>query len=118
MASRMKVPMDEGMGRQEALGVLRRPEPLHLSFPASGWSMRVLGPIVQVAALPVLDLRQQRALRHAIAAQFVGDEHARNILQTLQQPLEEALRLPDIAVALHQDIEHDAILIDGAPDIV
>ena len=80
--------------------------------------MRVLGSIVQVAALPVFDLRQQRALCHAIAAQFVGDKHARNILETLQQPLEEAPRRPGIAAALHQDIEHDAILIDGAPEIV
>ena len=57
-------------------------------------------------------------MRHAIAAQFVSDEHARNILQTLQQPLEEALRRPGIAAALHQDIEHDAILIDSTPKIM
>ncbi len=80
--------------------------------------MRVLGPIVQIAALPVFDIRQQRALRHAIAAEFVGDDDARNILETLQRPLEEALRRPGIAAALHQDIEHDANLIDGAPEIV
>ncbi len=95
-----------------------RLEPLHLPFPAAGWSMRVLGPIVQIAALPVFDIRQQRALRHAIAAEFVGDDDARNILETLQRPLEEALRRPGIAAALHQDIEHDANLIDGAPEIV
>jgi hypothetical protein len=58
MPSRMKMLMDEGMGRQEALGLPCRLEPLHLPFPASGWSMRVLGPIVQIAALPVLDIRQ------------------------------------------------------------
>jgi hypothetical protein len=118
MTSRMKMPVDEGMSRQEALGLPCRLEPLPLSFPASGWPMRVLGQIVQVAVLPVFDLRQQRALCHAIAAEFVGDDDARNILQTLQQPLEEALRRPGIAAALHQDIEHDAILIDGAPEIV
>ena len=54
----MKMPVDEGMSRQEASGLPCRLEPLHLSFPASGWPMRVLGPIVQIAALPVLDLRQ------------------------------------------------------------
>ena len=58
MPSRMKMPVNEGVGRQEALGLPCRLEPLHLSFPASGWPMRVLSPIVQIAALPVLDLRQ------------------------------------------------------------
>jgi hypothetical protein len=110
--------MNKGVGRQEALRRPRRPEPLHLPFSPSGRSMRVLGPIVQTAALTVFDFRQQRALRHAIAAEFVGGDDARNILQTLQQPLEDTLRRPGIAAALHQDIGHGAILIDGAPETV
>jgi hypothetical protein len=38
--------------------------------------MRVLSAIVQVAALPVLDIGQKFALRHAVAPRFVGDENA------------------------------------------
>jgi hypothetical protein len=40
---------------------------------AAGRSMRVLGSIVEVAALPVLDVRQKFALRYPVAPQLVGD---------------------------------------------
>jgi hypothetical protein len=69
------------------------------------------------AELVALDLGQELTLRYAVAGQLVSDEDARRILQTLQQPLEEALCRSRIAVALHPDIEHDPILIDGAPKI-
>jgi hypothetical protein len=39
-------------------------------------------------------------------------------LQTLQQPLEEALSGVAIAPRLNENVEHDAILIDGSPKIV
>jgi hypothetical protein len=80
--------------------------------------MRVLRAIVDVAALPMLDIRQQLSLCHGLASQLVGDQDARYILQTLQQPSEEALRRPGVAAALHRDIEHDAMLIDDAPQVV
>jgi len=112
------VAIDEGVGRQEALCLPRRLEPLHLPFPASGWSVRVLGAIVEVAALAVLDIRQQFELRHTVAPKLVGYEDARHILQTLQQPLEETLCRRGVAAALHQDVEHDPVLIDGAPKMV
>ena len=96
----------------------RRLESLHLPFSSPRWLMRVLCSIVRIAAFPVLDIRQKLALRDAVAAQLVGDEDARHILQTLQQPLEEALRRPGIAAGLDQNIKYDAVLIDGAPEIV
>jgi hypothetical protein len=49
---------------------------------------------------------------------YVGNNHPRHILQTLQQALEEPLRSVGIAPGLNQNIEHNAILIDGAPKIV
>jgi hypothetical protein len=54
--------------------------------------MRDLGTIVEVAALPMLDIRQQASLRHTIASQLVGNDYARHILKALQQTLEEPLR--------------------------
>jgi hypothetical protein len=39
-------------------------------------------------------------------------------LQTPQQPFEEALRRLGITPGLNQDVEHHAILIDGAPEIM
>jgi HAD superfamily hydrolase (TIGR01509 family) len=66
----------------------------------------------------VLDVRKQLTLSDAIAPQLVGHNHSWLVLQTLQQPFEEALRRLGIAPGLNQDIEHNAILIDGAPEIV
>ena len=54
----------------------------------------------------------------AIASQLVGHNHPRLILQTLQQPFEEALGRLGITPGLNKDVEHDAILIDGAPEVV
>src|ERR1700709_443125 len=57
-------------------------------------------------------------LGDAIAAQLVGHNHPRLILPTRQQPFEEALGCLAIAPRLNEDIEHNAILIDGAPEVV
>src|ERR1700757_2023358 len=118
MASWMKVAIDEGVCGQEALRLPRRLEALHLPFSTPGRSMRVLHSIVQVAALAVFDMGHQRTLRHTIAAELVGNEDPRHILQTLQQPLEETLRGAGITPMLHQDVEHDPVLIDGTPKIM
>jgi hypothetical protein len=80
--------------------------------------MRILGAIIQVAALTVLDLRQELALSYAIALQLIGDENARHIQQPLQETLEEASRCPGVTAGLHQNVKHDAVLIDGAPEIM
>jgi hypothetical protein len=58
----------EGVGGEEVLGLPRRFEPLHLPLSSSRWSMRVLGPIVQISALPVLGARKQLTLSDAVAA--------------------------------------------------
>jgi hypothetical protein len=50
----------------------------------------------------VLDAGQQVTLRHTIASQLVGHDDPRHILQTLQQPLEEAIRGVGIAPGLNQ----------------
>src|SRR5271157_2038978 len=104
MTSRTKVAVDEGVSGQEALRLPWRLEPLHLPFSAPGRPMGILSAIVQVAALTVLDIRQELALRHAVAFQLVR--------------VEEALRRPRIAAGLDQNIKHDAVLIDGAPEIM
>ena len=46
VASRTEVAIDEGVGRQEALRLRRRFEPLHLPLSPTGWSMRILRAIV------------------------------------------------------------------------
>ena len=80
--------------------------------------MRVLGPIIQVAALPMLNVGKQLAMSDAIAAQLVGHDDARLILQTLQQSLEKALCGIGVTAWLNQDVEHNPILVDSAPEVV
>src|SRR5271166_4126126 len=65
----------------------------------------------------MLDVGKQVALRHAVASQFVGHDHSRHILQTFQQAPEESLGGRGIAAFLNEDVQHNAILIHGAPQI-
>jgi hypothetical protein len=50
--------------------------------------------------------------------QTVGDQALRFILQALQQAPEEALGGSPIASLLHQDIQHDPVLIHGTPEVM
>ena len=118
VSTRMEVTVDEGVSGEEVLGLRGRFEPLHLTLSSSRRSMRVLGPIVQIAALSLLDAGQQLTLSDAIAPQLVGHNHARKILQTLQKSPEETLRGVGIALGLNEHVKHDAILIDSTPEIV
>ena len=79
--------------------------------------MRVLGPIVQVSALSVLDAWEQLTPSDTIAPQFVSHDHPRDVLQPLHKPSEEVLRGVGIAPGSNEDVEHNAILIGGAPEV-
>ena len=81
--------------------------------------MRILGSIVQVSALSDARHRASRSpLSDAIAPQLVGHDHPRHVLQPVQQTPEEALGGVGIAPVLHEDVQHNAVLIHGAPQIV
>jgi hypothetical protein len=118
MAAGMEVAVNERVSGEEVLGVPRRFEPLHLPLSSSRWSMRVLGPIIQIAALSLLDARKHLPLSDAVAPKLVGHNHPRLKSQTRQQPFEEARRRLGIAPGLDEDVEHNAILIHGAPEIM
>jgi hypothetical protein len=53
--------------REEALRLLRRIEALHLPFSYAGWLMRVLGPIIQVMALPMFYVWHDEPLGCSVA---------------------------------------------------
>ena len=79
MAARVEMAIDESRSGEEVLSLRGRFEALHLPFSSSRRTMRVLSPIVQVSALPVLNVGKQVALGDAVAAQFVGHDHAARI---------------------------------------
>jgi hypothetical protein len=66
----------------------------------------------------VLDIGEDSSLCRAVALQFVSDDDACDILQATQQPFEEALRCLRVSPALDEDVEHDAVLIYGTPEVV
>ena len=55
---------------------------------------------------------------HAVASWFVGHDHAGYVLQTLQQPSKESFGRLCVPPWLNEDVEHDAVLIHGTPQIM
>jgi hypothetical protein len=114
----MEVAIDERVSGEEILSLFRRFEPLHLPFSTSCRPMRGFGAVVQKSALSMFDVGEDLMLCRAVAFQLVSHDHPRHVLQALQQPLEETLRRLRVAAALNEDVEHDAVLIHGTPEIM
>jgi len=74
--------------------------------------------MLKVPAGPVPNVRHDGSARGAVAAQAIGDQAAWLVSQVSQQPHEEALCRIGIAAVLDQDVQHDAILVDRAPEIM
>jgi hypothetical protein len=93
-------------------------EPLHLPFASSGRLVRILGSVVEAFVPAMLDPRHQHLLRRGIACQLVGDQHARRPTLLPQQLAQQALGGLLVPPALHQHVEHDAVLVDRPPQPV
>ena len=117
VATKLEVIMELTVRGEESLGMAGRLEPLHLPFSPSRRLVRDLGAVVEVAALPVLDPGQDLALGRAVTRQLVRHDDTRHVLQALEQLLEEALGRLGVAPALHQDVEHGAVLVDCPPEV-
>src|SRR5215510_2900543 len=61
---------------------------------------------------------QDLALGGCVALELIGDDHARDVGQPLEQLTEELLRGPLVPATLHHDIQHVAVLIYRPPEIV
>src|SRR5947207_8559629 len=106
------------MGGKEALHLPRRLEPLHDPLSSSGRLMGVFGPIIEVLVLPMLDPTHDLPLGCGVALQLVGDEHTRCSTLLLEEPAEQAFGGLLVAPALDQNIENEAVLVDGTPEPV
>jgi hypothetical protein len=118
VATELEEVVDLAVAGEEPLGVPRRLEALHLPFSSPRRLVRDLGPVVEIAALAMLDPWQDLPLGRTIAPEFIGHDHTGNVLQPLEQLLEEPLGRLGAAPALHQNIEHGTVLIDRSPQIV
>src|SRR3954469_18172986 len=114
----MKEVVDLVVGGKETLCLPRRLEALHLSFASSGRLVRILGSVIQALVLPVFEVGRDLLLRGSIAGQLVGDQNARRPALPLQQLAQEPFSGPFVPPALYENVEHDAVLVDRAPQPV
>ena len=61
------------------------------------------------------NIGQDRSVSDAIAAQTVRDEASRLVFQPMPQAFEEALGGCAVPAVLHEDVEHDTMLIHRPP---
>ena len=73
----------------------------------------MFGSVIEISTLSVLDVGKHLTLRHTVASQLVGDDHPRLVLQSPEQPLEEALGGFRIAPFLNEDVQRNTMLING-----
>jgi len=104
------------MSGKEALNLPRRLEPLHDPLSSSGRLMGVFGPVIEALVLPMLDPGHDLPLGRGVALQLVGDEHTRGSTVLLEELSEQALGGLLVAPALNQDIENEAMLVDGTSE--
>src|SRR5882762_9580227 len=104
------------MGGKEALSLPWRLEPLHDPLSSSGRLMRVFGPVIEALVLPMLDPGHDLPLGSGVALQLVRDEHTRGSTLLLEKLAEQALGGLLVAPALDENIENEAVLVDGTPE--
>ena len=106
------------MGRQKPFRLPRRLEPLHDPLSSPGRLVGILRPVVEASVLPVLDAGHDLTLGRSVAAELVGDQHARRSPLLRQELAEQAFGGLLVAPALDEDIENKALLVDRAPEPV
>lgn len=109
---------DGAIRGEKTLCVSRGLESPHAALARAGRLVRSLGVVVQIPALPMFPTGQDRAHGRPIAFQSIRDAHPRHIGQPLHELAEESLRRLLVPLALHQDSEDLAVLIDGPPEVV
>ena len=80
--------------------------------------MRIFRAIVEPFVLAVLKFEPEAPARYAIGSKLVGDQNTRRSGLFTNEFAHQTLGGPLVATALDQNIKHEAILIDGAPEPV
>ena len=82
---------DRAIGREKALSVAGGLEPLQPALPLPGWLVGVLRTIIQIAMLAMFHPGEDLSPGSTIALELVGNDHARDVAQALEQLAEERL---------------------------
>src|ERR1700722_1083321 len=80
--------------------------------------MRVLRAVVQALVRAMFDSKTHLRPGSAVGTELVGDHDARRSDGGFQELSRELLRSATVSSTLDQDVENEAILIDGAPEPV
>jgi hypothetical protein len=80
--------------------------------------MRVFGAVVEIAVLVVLQTWENFPVGCAAACELVPDNHPWYVGQVLDQLAEKLLRGLLVPSALHEHIQHIAVPIQGAPQVM
>jgi hypothetical protein len=78
--------------------------------------MGVFRPVIEALVLPMLDPGHDLPLRRGVALQLVGDEHTRCSTLVLEELAKQAFGGLLVAPALDENIENEAVLVDGTPE--
>jgi hypothetical protein len=78
--------------------------------------MGVFGPVIEALVLTMLDPGHDLPLGSGVALQLVSDEHTRGATLLLEELAEQAFGGLLIAPALDENIENEAVLVDGTPE--
>ncbi len=89
MSLRSEVRGNEVVYCEKALGLLRRLEAPHPALAQLGGLRRVFRPVMEVTTWARNDLWQNDFLRRSVAAELVGDDHARLPFRGTQELPEE-----------------------------
>ena len=93
-------------------------EQLHDPLSSPCWLMRILCPIVEFFVLTVLKFNAHVLAGRAIGSELVRDQNSRETGLFADKLAQESLVSAPVKTALHQRVEHEAVLIDGAPEPV
>jgi hypothetical protein len=80
--------------------------------------MRDLGAIVRVSSGVVIDEGHEGLTRDTVTSHFIGDETTRCLSLALEQPPKESSCRTPIPSRLDKNIDHVAVLIHRAPEIL
>jgi hypothetical protein len=109
---------DKAESREKALCVFGGFETPHFLLAQSRGLVGIFRSIVESFVLPMLHAWQDLAFGCSIALQFVGDDHAWDVLESFEELPKKASRRVCVPSALDEDIEHVAVLIHGSPQII
>jgi hypothetical protein len=94
-------------------------EAVHRALSVSGGLMRVLRAVVQALVLALVDTRHDFLFGSSVAGQFVGNDNSRDVLEAFEQCAEELFRgLRGSRRLCDPHIEHNAMLVNGPPQLV